>query len=111
MLGVMESGTQKAGRIAVATAVAAGMVFFGFVMSYGGYRTVRQWSSIGVAYALCGLIWTLAGPAMIVAGLWVLGSLGRHRFPLWIGGAAAVLSGAVLVTGVLAHVIPCSGPS
>jgi hypothetical protein len=107
----MESGTQKAGRIAVATVVAAGMVCFGFVMFHEGYRTVRQWSSIGVAYALCGLIWTLAGPAMMAAGVWVLGSLGRHRLPLWIGGAAAVLSGAVLVTGVLTHVIPCSGPS
>ena len=107
----METGAQKASPIAGAIVVAAVMVFFGYTLSVAGLQTVRQWSYISVAYAACGVTWLVAGPAMFVAGLWVLGSLGRHRIPLWVGGAAAVLSGAVLVAGVLTYVIPCSGPS
>lgn len=107
----MESALQKANRIVGAVVVAAGMVFFGGLISVGGYGILRRWSSISVAFAACGALWLLAGPVMLVAGLWVLGSLGRRRIPLWAGGAAAVLSGVVLVAGVLTYVIPCAGPS
>lgn len=107
----MGPAIQKIERIAVATALAVGMVFFGLIVSSAGYQVLRHWPSIGVAYAAFGVIWSLAGLAMVVAGVWVLGSLGRHRIPLWIGSAAAVVAGTVLVVGVLTYVIPCSGPS
>jgi hypothetical protein len=87
------------------------MVFFGVLVLGAGRQTLGHWASIGAAYAACGVIWSLAGPAMVLAGLWSLGSLGRHRIPVWIGSAAAVVAGAVLVAGVLTYVIPCSGPS
>jgi hypothetical protein len=106
----METAIQKARRLAVASIVAAGMLFFGGVVSRIGYHILRHWSSIGPAYAACGVLWVLAGPVMLVAGLWVLGSLGRHRIPLLVGGAATVLAGLVLVVGVLTYVIPCAGP-
>jgi hypothetical protein len=106
----METAIQKARRLAVASIVAAGMLFFGGVVSRIGYHILREWSSIGPAYAACGVLWVLAGPVMLVAGLWVLGSLGRHRIPLLVGGAATVLAGLVLVVGVLTYVIPCAGP-
>lgn len=107
----MESSTQRIKRAAIALAFAAVMMCFGYAIFGAGYRTLRGWSSIGPAYAGIGILWLLAGPAMFGAGLWVLGSLGRHRIPLWIGGAAAVLAGVVLIAGVLTYVVPCSGPS
>jgi len=107
----METGTQKAWRTVVAVAVAAGLLLFGFVALSAGYQTLRDWSSITPGYASCGLLWILTGAVMIVTGLWVLGSLGRHRIPLLVGGAATALAGMVLVVGVLTYVIPCSGPS
>ncbi len=106
----MRPAVQNAKRAVAVLFLAAVMVFFGWVMAGAGYGVVGRWSSIGAAYAACGVLWIMAGPAMIVAGLWLLGSLGRSRTPLLIGGAAAVLAGAVLVVGVLTYVVPCSGP-
>lgn len=107
----METGIQKAWRIVVAIAVAAGLLMFGFVVLSAGRDTVREWASISSALRTCGLLWILAGAVIIVTGLWVLGSLGRQRIPLLVGGAATALAGMVLVVGVLTYVIPCSGPS
>ena len=101
---------QKAGFIVVSIAMAAIWLFFGYVISRAGLEVLLKWSSIGVPYAAVGALWLLAGPVMFGAGLWVLGSLGRHRMPLWLGATAAVLAGASLVVGVLTYVVPCSGP-
>lgn len=106
----METAIQKARRIAVAIVAAAGMLFLGLLVSAMGYQTLREWSFISPAYASCGLLWVVAGPVMLVAGLWLLGSLGRNRIPLLVGGAATALAGVVLVVGVLTHVVPCAGP-
>ncbi len=84
---------------------------FGLVVTRAGYSTLLEWPAISVAHALCGLVWILAGPAMFAGSLWVLGSLGRHRIPLWGAGAAAILAGTVLIAGVLTHAVPCAGPS
>ena len=107
----LETGIRKAWRIVVAIAVTVGLLMFGFVVLFAGRDTVREWASIGSALRTYGLLWVLAGAVMIVTGLWVLGSLGRHRIPLLVGGAAAALAGGVLVVGVLTYVIPCSGPT
>lgn len=84
---------------------------FGFLVASLGSSVARRWSGISAAYAACGLLWIVAGPVMIAAGFWQLIAFGRLRLPLWIGGGAAFLAGAVLVTGVLTYVVPCSGPS
>jgi len=97
--------------MAVSIALAAVWLLFGYAISESAYQTLSKWSSIGAAYAAVGILWLLAGPTMFGAGLWLLGSLGRHRTPLWLGGAAGVLAGASLVVGVLTYVVPCSGPS
>jgi len=102
---------KKAGRIALAILAASVMILLGFLFSMAGYSMMRQWHWIRLALAGCGVIWMLAGPVMFVAGWWVLGSLGRKKTPLLAGGAASIVAGAVLVAGVLSHVIPCSGPS
>jgi hypothetical protein len=107
----METAIRKAWRVVVAIALAAGLLLFGFVVLSAGHSIVREWPSIDPALRTCGLVWILAGAVTIVAGLWVLGSLGRHRIPLVVGGAATALAGTVLVVGLLTYVIPCSGPS
>jgi len=106
----METAIQKARRLTVTILVAAGMLFFGLLVSLAGYETLREWSFISPAYASCGLLWVVAGPVMLITGLWVLGSLGQNRVPLLLGGAATALAGMVLVVGVLTYVIPCAGP-
>lgn len=83
----------------------------GFVGLSAGHTTLREWGAISPALRMCGLLWTLAGAVTMVTGLWALGSLGRNRMPLLVGGAAAALAGIVLVVGVLTYVVPCSGPS
>ena len=107
----METQTRRGWLAAPMAVVAAVTIFFGFLISRGGYMTLREWSSIGAGYSTFGVLWALAGPIMFVAGCWVLGSWGRREIPLWLGGAAAIIAGTVLVAGVLTHVIPCSGPS
>jgi hypothetical protein len=97
--------------VAISIVIAAIWLFFGYAISEAGYRVLSKWSSIGTAYAAVGALWVLAGPAMFGAGLWLLGSLGRHRIPLWLGAAAGILAGGSLVVGVLTYVVPCSGPS
>ena len=87
------------------------MILFGYLVSTSALSIIRQRHAISLAYAACGLIWILLGPAMFVSGWWVVVSAGRQRFPLWLGGAGCVAAGASLVAGVLTYVIPCSGPS
>ena len=102
---------RKALLTALMALVAVATIFFGFLVSRGGYMTLREWRSIGAGYATFGALWALAGPAMFLAGWWVLLSSGRRPTPLWLAGAASILAGGSLLVGVLTHVVPCSGPS
>ena len=104
----MEFSSQKAKRIAIAVGVSA--LLFGYAISGAGYRVLREWNSIGPAYAGIGVLWLIAGPAMFGAGLWILGSLGRYRIAFHIAGYASAIAGIVLILGVLSYVVPCSGP-
>ncbi len=107
----MESSSQKAKRVAIALGVSAVMIFLGYALSGAGYRVLREWHSVGPAFAAIGIFWLIVGPVMFGAGLWVLGSLGRHRIPFCIAGYSAALAGIVLIVGVLSYIVPCSGPS
>ena len=107
----METQKQKAGRMAVMGLAAVATIFFGFLVSRGGYSTLREWRSIGAGLFTCGALWVLAGPIMFVAGLWVLLTLGRRATPLWLAGAGSIVAGGAVTVGVLTHVVPCSGPS
>jgi hypothetical protein len=102
---------QQAWLINLMALEAAGTIFFGFLVSEAGYSTLREWHSIRAGLSACGAIWALAGPTMFVAGLWVLLPLGRRPTPSWLAGVASIAAGGALVVGVLAHVVPYSGPS
>ena len=107
----METTARKVSRIAAAALLAPVLALFGAVMSVTGFAILSMWSSISPAYAACAVAELVAGPVMALSALWILGSLGRHRIPLWAGGGAAMLAGVVWLAGVLSYVIPCSGPS
>jgi len=98
-------------RLIAPMGLAIATIFFGLLISKAGYSTLREWRSIGAGYSACGALWALAGPAMFVAGWWVLLSFGRRSTPLWLVGTASIVAGGALVVGVLTHVVPCSGPS
>jgi hypothetical protein len=89
--------------------LAALFLFAGVNAWRSGYRVLANWDAVSPAYAGCAVLWMIAGTAMLVAGVWLLASRGRHSAPLRIGGAAAVMAGAVLAAGVLTHVVPCLG--
>ena len=107
MLPAMASLLRTIGTIVLA----ALMLLFGSLTAAAGYRTMLMWPSISAAFAACGVLWAVTGLAMLGGGLWALGCFGRNQTPLWIGGAAALLSGGSVIAGVLTHVVPCSGPS
>ncbi len=102
---------RKLARAAGSSLLALILLFLGYAIFNACLRLLTAWPSIGGWYRACVVAWLVAAPAMFLGGLWILGSLGRHRIPLWIAGGGAVLAGTVLVGGVLAYVIPCSGPS
>jgi hypothetical protein len=97
--------------MAVMALAAVATIFFGFIISRGGYSTLREWRSIGAGLLTCGTLWVLAGPIMFAAGWWALVTFGGRATPLWLAGAASIVAGSSLVVGVLIHVVPCSGPS
>lgn len=107
----MEARVQKAWVITSMAVVAPLTIFFGFLVFEAGDSTPREWHSIRAGLSACGAIWALAGPVMFFAGLWVLLSWGRRPTPLWLSGVASIAAGGALVLGVLAHVVPCSGPT
>jgi len=89
--------------------LAVGLLLLGLVVSSDARRDLRHWTEISQWYAACMVAWLIAGPATIVAGLWILASRGRRQLPFLVGGAGAILAGAVMLGGVLSYVIPCSG--
>lgn len=86
------------------------VALLGFGCFSSGRQVTLKWSVISAAYAGYGVLWMIGGAAMILGGLWVLGSRGRRRFPLWAGALGSVLAGTSLVIGVLTYVVPCAGP-
>jgi len=107
----MRPTIRKAARLVVVLMAAFAMMSFGFLTSLRALLIIEEWSHIPNGLATVALRCAAAGPAMLVGGLWALVSLGRHRFPLWMGGAASVLVGTVIVLGTLTYIIPCYGPS
>jgi hypothetical protein len=86
------------------------MLFFGPLMFLFGYVGLSEWRSEQVALIACSAAWSLTGPAVFGAALWLFGSLGRSPLALRVGGAAIVASGTVLATAAALGVMPCSSP-
>jgi hypothetical protein len=101
------SSSESSGRIPLACA----LLVFGMVSALGGYDFLREWSALRAGLAACALLLLLAGIVMLACGAVALGFRAWRRGAFRLGGAATCISGAVLVTGVLTHTIPCAGPN
>lgn len=97
----------RAGRV-IAGVV---LLLLGYVTTVAGLRVLREWSAVSSALAVLGLLWTFTGIAMFASAIWLILPFGRQRLPLVVGGGGGLLSGAILIVGVLTHVVPCSGPT
>ena len=87
------------------------MLFVGALTLYLGYQFLREWSALQPALAVVAGIWALSGLVAFAAGCRLLLRRNSPTLPLGIGGAATILSGATLLAGVLARVVPCAGPT
>ncbi len=88
----------------------ASPLLFGFPMVLGGYQILREWKSESAALIVTGALILLCGAVMMASLIWVLATLGRNRIPLWLGGLSSLVCGAVVLTSLLRHGLPCSGP-
>jgi len=104
----MESPSRKPSVGAMALGLL--MLGFGLLMFGFGYFDLSEWQSEQAPLIACGVVWTLLGPVVCGAALWLLGSLGRNRFALWIGGTAIVTTGTILAAAAITGVLQCSAP-
>ncbi len=86
-------------------------LMFGVVAVVVGYQIVCDWAEEATVLVASGAVLLLCGATMLASAAWLLVSLGRHRPPLWSGGVASLLAGAVLAAATISHVLPCSGPT
>jgi hypothetical protein len=86
------------------------MLFFGGLMT--GYGSeVSEWASQALSLSATCVLLLLSGLAMVVAALWIFGSLGRKQLPLRIGGVASLAAGIILPAAALTGIMQCSGPA
>jgi hypothetical protein len=103
------NATRKPGIAAMSLGLP--MLFFGTLMFLFGCYDVMEWQAEQVSLVVCGILLVLAGLATLGSAIWMLGSLGRSKKALQIGGGAMISSGAVLATAAATHIMPCSGPA
>jgi len=103
------NATRKPGIAAMVLALP--MLFFGTLMFLFGCYDIVEWQAEQVSLIVCGILLLLAGLATVGSALWMLGSLGRSKKGLQIGGSAMIASGVVLATAAATHIMPCSGPA
>lgn len=87
------------------------MLVFGLLYGVESLPLLLQWSAVSAALALCAVLFLVCGIVMLACGLWCLMNLASDPRPFRVGGSATVICGMVVVIGVLAKAIPCSGPT
>jgi hypothetical protein len=102
-----------AAKVDVERLIGTAFLVLGFATTSAGVLVLREWSAVGTALAILGLLWTLDGFAMVASAVWLilLPPRAGKRLPLSVGGGGSILSGALIVAGFLTHVIPCSSPA
>jgi len=86
-------------------------ILYGVMGTGAGFSTLQEWTAISSALRGFALLWLITGPAMLLAAVGVLGSLGRHSPSLRLGGISAALLGMLRAGGSLTEIVPCSGPA
>lgn len=86
------------------------LLLYGVVPLLFANVILREWTAERTALVICGVLFLVSGVTMLLSVFWLFVSLGRQRNPLWAGGAASLVSAAVLIGATLTDVLPCSGP-
>ena len=94
----------------IGIAALAGLLLYGIVPLWFAYFILCQWAAERTVLVICGVLFLGSGVTMLVSALGLFVSLGRWRNPLWAGGAASLVSAAVMVGATLTDILPCSGP-
>ncbi len=84
-------------------------LLYGVLIARSGISILSEWSSISLGLAACGAVWTVSGPAMALAAIWLLASLGHSPRALWIGGSGVAVAGCIMLSSELTHILPCVG--
>jgi hypothetical protein len=87
------------------------LLLLAYITTGAGLPVLLEWSAISFALAVLALLLTFSGIAIFISGVWLILPFGRQMFPLAMGGCGGLLWGALLIAGVLTHVVPCSGPA
>jgi hypothetical protein len=93
-----------------------GRICLGVPLLYGllpvlvGFFVLRERAAESVLLIFVGVLLFLGGTVMVSSTLWLLGTLGRSRLPLWVGGIASILNASIFAWATLTNVLPCSGP-
>ncbi|HWR15018.1 MAG TPA: hypothetical protein VN577_09325 [Terriglobales bacterium] len=87
------------------------LLFLGGVFSIEANGNLSEFdaltSHLKVTYGLMGI----TAVASVLCGLWLVISLGSHRWAQRLGGIALAAYSIVLIAGTLLTIIPCAGPS
>ncbi len=94
----------------IGIAALAVLLLYGIIPLLFAYFILREWAAERTVLVICGVLFLVSGVTMLVSALGLFVSLGRWRKPLWAGGAASLVSAAVMVGVTLTDVLPCSGP-
>lgn len=94
----------------IGIAVLAVLLLYAIIPLLFAYFILREWAAERTVLVICGVLFLGSGVTMLVSALGLFVSLGRRRKPLWAGGAASLVSAAVMVGATLTNILPCSGP-
>jgi len=79
------------------------LLLYGIIPLLFAYVILREWAAERTLLVICGVLFLGGGVTLFV-------SLGRSRNLLWAGGAASLVSAAVIVGATLTDILPCAGP-
>jgi len=86
------------------------LLLYGIIPLLFAYFIFREWAAERTVLVICGVLFLGSGVTMLVSALSLFVSLGRRKILLWAGGAASLVSAAVMVGATLSDILPCSGP-
>jgi RsiW-degrading membrane proteinase PrsW (M82 family) len=72
--------------------------------------SLPRWDAFSMSIIAFVVMFAVGGIVMLSSLLWLLGTMGRARTPLWAGGIASLANAALFAFFTLTDILPCSGP-
>jgi hypothetical protein len=85
-------------------------LLYGVVPAVIGVVILREWEAFSVAVIVFAVLFFLGGMVMLSSLLWLSGTVGRSRRPLWAGGIASIFNAIIFASVTVTDILPCSGP-